>query len=380
MKRFCEILILVVICMLPFAMTAKKSTHSKTKHEIAKEMKVANQDLKDLQQDATDAQFEAAQAKMEAAEDAVEAGSEDAQTLKEAAQAIADARDEAAQARNEAAEVRKQAAVVRKQAAEVRKQAAYARGEAAQARKEASQDAAEAGRDAAEEFNESAQAVVEARRDNILDKISDMDGVTTVYLTKPMLRSLVGRTISGQLSHSSSGINLGNIVGSLNSLQILSVDDNKSLVGKVRDMLQDVGNGLDLLMKMKDSDGSKTVMYGKKVGDVITYAIMIVDDKDEINIISFSGEVTMKALGIGDDGDQSYNIISPLDLNVLDQLQGYFSSNEWQDLQKILENISSKQLFTLPDLKDFRQMDFTIGNVSVHSGTTIHIGSCSRES
>ena len=373
MKRFCKILILVVICMLPFAMTAKKSTHSKTKHEIAKEMKVANQDLKDMQQDATDAQLEAAQAKMEAAEEAAEAGSEDAQTLKEAAQAIADARDEAAQARNEAAEVRKQAAVVRKQAAEVRKRAAYARGEAAQARKEAAQDAAEA-------FNETAQAVVEARRDNILDKISDMDGVTTVYLTKPMLRSLVGRTISGQLSHSSSGINLGNIVGSLNSLQILSVDDNKSLVGKVRDMLQDVGNGLDLLMKMKDSDGSKTVMYGKKVGDVITYAIMIVDDKDEINIISFSGEVTMKALGIGDDGDQSYNIISPLDLNVLSQLQEYFRSNEWQNLQKILENISSKQLFTLPDLKDFRQMDFTIGNVSVHSGKTIHIGSCSRES
>lgn len=124
------------------------------------------------------------------------------------------------------------------------------------------------------------------------EKISDLKGVNVVYISKAML---------GMMPNTNMGdINVGQIAGKLNSLEIYSVDDKQSY-DKVRGIITLLINSgeYETMMRVKDSD-SNTVFYSrkKKSEQQESEMIMISEDKNkkELSIIRFIGIFTVKEI------------------------------------------------------------------------------------
>ena len=92
---------------------------------------------------------------------------------------------------------------------------------------------------------------------SFFDKYAEMDGVTSVYITKSML-SLFPK---GQTNVN--GVNIGNIASRLDNIQILSADE-QPIVDKLRKETSHINtrNGYEELMRVRE-DGEKTTIYFK---------------------------------------------------------------------------------------------------------------------
>ena len=92
---------------------------------------------------------------------------------------------------------------------------------------------------------------------SFFDKYAEMDGVTSVYITKNML-SLFPK---GQTNVN--GINIGDIASRLDNIQILSTDE-QPIVDKLRKETSHINtrNGYEELMRVRE-DGEKTTIYFK---------------------------------------------------------------------------------------------------------------------
>ena len=90
---------------------------------------------------------------------------------------------------------------------------------------------------------------------SFFDKYAEMDGVTSVYITKSML-SLFPK---GQTNVN--GINIGDIASRLDNIQILSADE-QPIVDKLRKETSHINtrNGYEELMRVRE-DGEKTTIY-----------------------------------------------------------------------------------------------------------------------
>lgn len=124
-------------------------------------------------------------------------------------------------------------------------------------------------------------------QESILNEISDMDGVTTVYLSKAMLGSMKGNKFGS--------INIGDIAGKLNSLEIISCNNN-TVIKKIRketEVFKDASK-YEQLIKIKE-DGSNIVIYRKSKGKIATI-IMLIDNVNEYVIISMTGEISLQEI------------------------------------------------------------------------------------
>lgn len=125
---------------------------------------------------------------------------------------------------------------------------------------------------------------------SFFDKYAEMDGVTSVYITKSML-SLFPK---GQTNVN--GINIGDISSRLDNIQILSSDE-PDIIAKLRKETSDINtkNGYEELMRIRD-DGEKTTIYFRDKKNKKTEFILITDEKDELTIISIVGELTLQEI------------------------------------------------------------------------------------
>lgn len=126
---------------------------------------------------------------------------------------------------------------------------------------------------------------------SFFDKYAEMDGVTSVYISKSML-SLFPK---GQASVN--GVNIGNIASRLDNIQILSADE-QPVVDKLRKETSHINtrNGYEELMRVRE-DGEKTTIYfkdGKKKEK--KEFVLLVDEKDEFTIISIVGDLTLQEI------------------------------------------------------------------------------------
>ncbi len=173
-------------------------------------------------------------------------------------------------------------------------------------------------------------------QEKILKEISDIDGVEVTYITKKMLQSMAK---SGNLSIE--GLSLSKIAKDLSSLQVLVVEGKSVL--KVRNKLKSIGNGMELIMKIKDDD-ERTDMYGvKKTDDNYSKLFLCVDKSDEITIVYMTGnigsdcfnELSKKAKVKG--SMQKANV-SIVDKNILIDLSTFDWSNSMVDISALYEN------------------------------------------
>ena len=125
---------------------------------------------------------------------------------------------------------------------------------------------------------------------SFFDKYAEMDGVTSVYITKSML-SLFPK---GQTNVN--GVNIGNIADRLNNIQILSTDE-QPIVNKLRKETSDINtrNGYEELMRVRE-DGEKTTIYFKDGKKDKKEFVLLVDEKDEFTIISIVGDLTLQEI------------------------------------------------------------------------------------
>ena len=125
---------------------------------------------------------------------------------------------------------------------------------------------------------------------SFFDKYAEMDGVTSVYITKSML-SLFPK---GQTNVN--GVNIGNIGDRLNNIQILSTDE-QPIVDKLRKETSHINtrNGYEELMRVRE-DGEKTTIYFKDGKKDKKEFVLLVDEKDEFTIISIVGDLTLQEI------------------------------------------------------------------------------------
>lgn len=125
---------------------------------------------------------------------------------------------------------------------------------------------------------------------SFFDKYAEMDGVTSVYITKSML-SLFPK---GQTNIN--GIQVGDIASRLDNIQILS-SDKQSIIDKLRKETSDINtrNGYEELMRVRE-DGEKTTIYFKDGKKDKKEFVLLVDEKDEFTIISIVGDLTLQEI------------------------------------------------------------------------------------
>ena len=121
------------------------------------------------------------------------------------------------------------------------------------------------------------------------DKYADLDGVTSVYITKSML------SLFPKGKANVNGINIGDITNRLDNIQILSSDE-PAIIEKLRKETSNINNknGYEELLRIRE-DGTKTTIYFNEKKKKKEF-VLLVDDKDEFTIISIVGDLTLKEI------------------------------------------------------------------------------------
>ena len=125
---------------------------------------------------------------------------------------------------------------------------------------------------------------------SFFDKYAEMEGVTSVYISKNMLSLLPNA------NSTVNGIHIGNIASRLDNIQILSSDES-AIIRKLRKETADINtqNGYEELMRVREN-GEKTTIYLKDKKGKKKEFVLLVDEKDELTIISIVGDLTLQEI------------------------------------------------------------------------------------
>ena len=123
---------------------------------------------------------------------------------------------------------------------------------------------------------------------SFFDKYAEMDGVSSVYITKSMLKMFP--SMSGKIN----GVDVGNLASKLENIQILSADE-PNIIEQLRKDTKHIStkNGYEELLRVRD-DGDKTSIYFKEKKKNSEF-ILITDEGNEFTIISIVGnDISLK--------------------------------------------------------------------------------------
>jgi len=124
-------------------------------------------------------------------------------------------------------------------------------------------------------------------QEDLFQKYSGQDGVSTVYISKtmfemvPMVQSI--------------GFNLVNMKGKISSIQMLSTE-RPSLAQKMhQETSKMISKQHEELMRITEGP-KKTTFYIKKKGETIQELLMISNTNDGFSLILLTGEFTLKEI------------------------------------------------------------------------------------
>ena len=120
----------------------------------------------------------------------------------------------------------------------------------------------------------------------LFDKYEDTKGVTTIYISKTMLR-MIPDVKAGKHD-------IGSITSKLDHLRILSCE-KASLTPTLIDEAKKIyrSEGYEAIMKMND-DEEKTTIYQRTLKGGKNEFVLLTEEKNEVNIINVVGIITLK--------------------------------------------------------------------------------------
>ena len=119
----------------------------------------------------------------------------------------------------------------------------------------------------------------------LFDKYAEMDGVTSVYISKKMFQMMPAME--------EVGLNLANMKGKIESLQILTTENGDLRRKMSEDFRALIGKEHEELMRVKDDD-TRANFYVRQEGELIKELIMLADtDSDEFTVIQLRGNFTL---------------------------------------------------------------------------------------
>lgn len=128
-------------------------------------------------------------------------------------------------------------------------------------------------------------ANVSFAQNKLFDKYVDMDNVTSVYISKAMFQMMP--------TMEAGGLNLMNLKGKIESLQILSTQNSTVKEQMKKEFSDLINDKYEELMRVKDQ-GTKATFYIKKKGYQISELIMLADTGSEFSVIQLLGNFSLK--------------------------------------------------------------------------------------
>lgn len=134
--------------------------------------------------------------------------------------------------------------------------------------------------------------------ENVLKQISNIKGVTTVYLSKSMLGSIKNTKPSG--------FNIGAVSSKLNYLEIIT-SDKKRDISSIRRLAKIIYNSPDYEQLMRIKEDDEYIYICKKTTGKTTNVIMLIDEEDEFTIIHLDGIMSLADIQALTKGNNIYN-------------------------------------------------------------------------
>ena len=126
---------------------------------------------------------------------------------------------------------------------------------------------------------------------NPFEQFSDMDGVTSVFISKTML-SMIPK--NSKMDYN--GVNVGGFLNKLSSILILTSEDKKiapQMLSLANDRVK--GRDYELLMRVKSDDNDNINFFMKGKPENISELIMIIAGNDGENVVmQFLGDFTLQ--------------------------------------------------------------------------------------
>ncbi len=119
----------------------------------------------------------------------------------------------------------------------------------------------------------------------IFDRYADTDGVTTVYISKAMLRMMP------DIGEGAGGLKIGEIASKLDNLQVLTCE-RKALIAKImKETTAQTSKGYEILVKVNEG-GEKTDIFQKSLGNNKMEYLIRVSEPSELTLIQITGNIT----------------------------------------------------------------------------------------
>lgn len=120
---------------------------------------------------------------------------------------------------------------------------------------------------------------------NLFDKYADMDGFTSVFISKSMFEMMP--------SIETGGLNLINMKGKIESLQILNTERKDQIATLKKDFDKLISGKHEELMRVKD-DSTRVNFYILKSGDKVKELIMTSSMPNQFTVMQLLGNFTLK--------------------------------------------------------------------------------------
>lgn len=122
-------------------------------------------------------------------------------------------------------------------------------------------------------------------QDSFFRKFADREDITSVYISKSMLRMMP--------NVQTGGIDIGGVASKLDNLQILSCE-KPEVIPQIRKELTflNTRNGYEELMKVNDA-GEHTVIYMKEHSGEAKEYVLLCDEKRELTVVILKGSLSL---------------------------------------------------------------------------------------
>ena len=121
-------------------------------------------------------------------------------------------------------------------------------------------------------------------QDSFFDKFADMDGVTSVYISKAMLSLMPDMKTEG--------VNIGEVASKLDNIQILSCE-KPDIIAKLKKETAFISpkNGYQELIRIND-EGEKVTIFQKQNEGKQKEFVLLCEEQNELTIIIITGNLT----------------------------------------------------------------------------------------